>query len=271
MLARRLPTILPPLHRSEALEVARIRSAGGEPVHLLPDKRPFRAPHHSASAAALVGGGSPRPAPGEITRAHRGVLFLDELAEFPASVLDALRQPLEDRRVRIARQAGAIDFPADVVLVACTNPCPCGRGGVECRCAESQRIRYRQRVSGPLLDRFDLRVRVAPPSACAAPGTSSADERARVLRAVHRQEARYRDRPWSRNAQVAAGALATEIVLRGEANDAWMALTDDLALSGRGAARIRRVARTFADLEDRDDVTEDDVALAASLREDVLG
>jgi magnesium chelatase family protein len=271
MLARRLPTILPPLHRAEALEVARIRSAGGEPVHLLPERRPFRAPHHSASAAALVGGGTPRPAPGEITRAHRGVLFLDELAEFPASVLDALRQPLEDRRVRIARQAGAIDFPADVVLVACTNPCPCGRGGVECRCAEPQRIRYRQRVSGPLLDRFDLRVRVAPPSASAAPGQSSADARARVLRAVERQEARYRNRPWSRNAHVAAGVLATDIELRGEAHDAWAALADDLALSGRGAARIRRVARTLADLDDREDVTAGDVTLAASLREDVLG
>jgi magnesium chelatase family protein len=271
MLARRLATILPPLRDGEALEVARIRSAAGEILHALPRRRPFRAPHHTASAVALVGGGSPRPVAGEITRAHRGALFLDELAEFPPSVLDALRQPLEDRRVRIVRQGGSLELPADVVLVACTNPCPCGRGDAECRCAEPQRLRYRQRISGPLLDRFDLRVRVAPPAAGTPRGTPSEVVRARVLGAVARQEARYARRPWARNAHVPAGALAADIPLTGDARAVWETLVEERSLSGRGAARVRRVARTLADLDDRPDVSTDDVELAASLRQDVLG
>lgn len=271
MLARRIATILPPLTAAEALEVARIRSAAGETLGALPRRRPFRAPHHTASAVALVGGGSPRPVAGEITRAHRGALFLDELAEFPPSVLDALRQPLEDRRVRIVRQGGGLSFPADVLLLACTNPCPCGRGGAECRCAEPQRARYRQRISGPLLDRFDLRVRVAPPPAGTPRGPSSAEVRARVLAAVARQDARYAARPWRRNAHVPAGALRDDIPLDGEARAAWHALVEDRSLSGRGAARVRRVARTLADLDDRPDVTAGDVEVAASLRQEVLG
>src|SRR3954468_24090632 len=175
MLARRLGTILAPLCPAEALEVTRIHSAAGEPVAgRLARRRPFRAPHHTASTAALVGGGSGRARPGEITLAHRGVLFLDELGEFAPSALDALRQPLEERAVRISRQGVSLTFPAAFQLVACSNPCPCGSGGNECRCSDAQRERYRRRLSAPLLDRFDLRMRVDAPEADDVAGESSA-------------------------------------------------------------------------------------------------
>ncbi|MGZ8735411.1 MAG: YifB family Mg chelatase-like AAA ATPase, partial [Acidimicrobiia bacterium] len=165
MLARRLPTILPQLTREAALEVTRIHSVAGHApthahthAHTLATTPPFRAPHHTASTAALVGGGSGRPTPGEVTLAHHGVLFLDELGEFAPSTLDALRQPLEDGVVRIARQGTTLAFPARFVLVACTNPCPCGLGVRACRCDRAQRTRYSRRLSAPLLDRFDLRL-----------------------------------------------------------------------------------------------------------------
>ena len=182
MLARRLATILPPLSHPEALEVTRIHSAAGMPLGgQLVRRRPFRAPHHTASTAALVGGGSGRARPGEITLAHRGILFLDELGEFAPTALDALRQPLEERAVRISRQGVSLTFPAAFQLVACTNPCPCGSGGNECRCSDAQRARYRRRLSAPLLDRFDLRVRVDAPESHDEPGESSAEVAAQVL------------------------------------------------------------------------------------------
>ena len=166
MLARRLPTILPPLDPDEAVEVTRIASvAGGRPPDRLATRRPFRAPHHTATTPALVGGGSGRPRPGEVTLAHRGVLFLDELGEFPPVALDALRQPLEEGVVRIARQGASLVFPARFVLVGCTNPCPCGRVASECRCTDFARLRYARRLSAPLLDRFDLRLRITGPTA----------------------------------------------------------------------------------------------------------
>src|SRR5439155_6704991 len=156
---------------------------------------PFRAPHHTASTAALVGGGSGRARPGEITLAHRGVLFLDELGEFAPSSLDALRQPLEERVVRISRQPVSLTFPAAFQLVACSNPCPCGAGAPGCRCSDAQRERYRRRLSAPLLDRFDLRVRVDAPEPDDVPGECSADVAMRVAAAHERQRARYADWP----------------------------------------------------------------------------
>jgi len=270
MLARRLPTILPPLDPDEALEVTRIHSAaGGAPARSLAHDRPFRAPHHTATTAALVGGGSARPRPGEVTLAHRGALFLDELGEFPPSALDALRQPLEERTVRIARQAMSLEFPASFVLVACTNPCPCGLDPAVCRCSDTQRARYRRRLSAPLLDRFDLRVRVSGPSAEDLPGDSSASTAAQVEAAVARQASRLRHTPWRRNAEIPAGAFAAHLRLSPEALAAWRMVVSDHDLTGRGAARVRRVARTLADLDDVEHIRPDDLVLAASLRGDV--
>ncbi len=270
MLARRLGTILPPLSHAEALEVTRIHSAAGEPVAgRLVHARPFRAPHHTASTAALVGGGSGRARPGEITLAHRGVLFLDELGEFAPTALDALRQPLEERAVRISRQPVSLTFPAAFQLVACSNPCPCGAGAQGCRCSEAQRERYRRRLSAPLLDRFDLRVRVDAPEASDVRGESSADVAVRVAAAYERQRARYADWPWSQNAHVAAGAVPRLLALGSDAADAWRELIGERSLTGRGATRIRRVARTLADLDDAPDIDVDHLDRAASMRGDV--
>jgi len=270
MLARRMSTILPPLEPDEALDVTRIQSAaGGRPPDRLVTHRPFRAPHHTATTPALVGGGSRRLRPGEVTLAHRGILFLDELGEFPPTALDALRQPLEERVVRIARQAGSLTFPADFVLVACTNPCPCGLGGPACRCSDQAKARYRRRLSAPLLDRFDLRVRLAGPTPGDGPGETSAETARQVLDAVHRQQWRLRGTPWRRNAHVPAGALGILVRLEPEADEAWRFVIEDNMLTGRGAARVRRVARTLADLRGDEDVSPDDIVLAASMREDV--
>ncbi|MFO7591207.1 MAG: YifB family Mg chelatase-like AAA ATPase [Acidimicrobiia bacterium] len=268
MLARRLTTIAPPLTDDEALEVTRVHSAAGRGATTLIRRPPFRSPHHTASVAALVGGGSGRPTPGEVTLSHRGTLFLDELGEFAPRALDALRQPLEERAVWIARASSTLRFPADFVLVACTNPCPCGLGPPRCCCGDGQRARYRRRLSAPLLDRFDLRVSVRTPEAADVPGEASAAVAVRVLAAVERQRDRLRDTPWRRNAHIPAGALQRLVPLDGPAHDAWVDEIDARRLTGRGAARIRRVARTVADLDNHTSVEPDDIALAALLRED---
>jgi magnesium chelatase family protein len=270
MLARRLPSILAPLDRREALDVTRIHSAAGESVQgRLITRRPFRAPHHTASTASLVGGGSARPRPGEVTLAHRGVLFLDEVGEFAPTALDALRQPLEERVIRISRQHTTLTFPASFQLVASTNPCPCGLGEPECRCSEAQRARYRRRLSAPFLDRFDVRVRVTAPEPRDPRGESSADVRARVLAAVNRQRQRYADWPWSQNAHVPAGAVDRLLPLGRDADCTWRDLIADRLLTGRGAARIRRVARTLADIDDAAHITPAHLESAAVLRSDV--
>ena len=268
MLARRLPTIMPDLDRAEALEVTRIHSAAGTgSPSMLRTRPPFRAPHHSASAVALVGGGSGRVRPGEVTLAHRGVLFLDETPEFPPHVLEALRQPLEERVVRISRASGTIELPADFLLVGCANPCPCGRIERDCRCSDAHRTRYARRLSAPLLDRFDLRLRIE--SAGTEPGPSSVAVRTCVEQALERQRDRLAGTGWRRNAHVPAGALTAMIPLTGDAHTAWVDACRVRRLTGRGAARIRRVARTLADLDDRANVGADDVVRASWLREDV--
>jgi magnesium chelatase family protein len=270
MLAHRLGTILAPLSHAEALEVTRVHSAAGAALGgRLVRARPIRAPHHTASTAALVGGGSGRARPGEITMAHRGVLFLDELGEFAPAALDALRQPLEERAVRISRQATSLTFPAAFQLVACSNPCPCGLGGSECRCTDAQRERYRRRMSAPLLDRFDLRVRVDAPDSDDVAGESSATVAARVVAAYERQRARYADWPWQQNAHVAAGVVNRLLPLGGDAEDVWRELIAERQLTGRGATRIRRVARTLADLDASAEITGDHLEHAAALRGDV--
>ena len=268
MLARRLPTIMAPLDHDAALEATKVHSAAG--LHRGPNLRidpPFRAPHHSASAVALVGGGSARVRPGEISLAHRGALFLDELPEFPLAVLESLRQPLEERAVRISRAAGTLQFPADFLLVACANSCPCGRGARLCSCSDVQRQRYARRLSAPLLDRFDLRLTITE---CGdEPGESSFDVALRVAIAIERQRERFRGTPWRRNAHIPAGALEQLAPLTPPARVAWQHNADLRQLTGRGAARVRRVARTIADLAGREEILPDDIDQATWMREDL--
>jgi magnesium chelatase family protein len=273
MLARRLPGILPPLTREEALEVTRIYSvaglhAGGGLLH----QRPFRSPHHSISASGLVGGGS-RPQPGEASLAHHGVLFLDELSEFPRSTLEALRQPLEDGRVAIVRGQRTRVYPTRFMLVAATNPCPCGFAGDprRCRCTESDIARHRRRLSGPLLDRVDLLCSLQRPPApqlTMPSGTDSEGVRARVVRARAVQSARFAGTGLTCNAQMDTRSLRRFARL-GEAADARARQAYDTeALSARGMHRIVRVARTIADLAGRDEVAPEDVLTALGLRQD---
>jgi magnesium chelatase family protein len=268
MLARRLPTILPPLSDKEAVEVTTIYSVAGRlpPRTGLIWQRPFRAPHHTASAAAIVGGGS-GPRPGEITLAHTGVLFLDELPEFRADVLEVLRQPMEDGAVVIVRAGGAIRFPARFALVAAMNPCPCGYRGDPrraCVCTPAQVHRYLARVSGPLLDRIDLHVEVPrPPTGdllSGPPGESSRVVRARVV--VARRRAAER---------VAAGDPPAGGLRRwGPVDEAALvfvrAAADRLALGGRAAERVLRVARAIADLDASEHVGAPHVAEALQYR-----
>jgi magnesium chelatase family protein len=271
MLARRLPSILPPLTRSEAIEVTRIHSVAGVHADGLISRRPFRAPHHTISPSGLAGGGSP-PRPGEATLAHHGVLFLDELSEFQRPSLDALRQPLEDGSVTIVRGQRSLEFPSRFMLVAATNPCPCGYAGVDerCTCGEVELRRHRRRLSGPLLDRLDLLVDVGRPAAeelRAEPRTSSARTLARVAEARERQRRRLAGSAARCNGEMDVGLVCSRVRLDG---DAELELGRAYAvgmLSARGRHRVLRVARTIADLSRRERVTRDDVLLALSLRQ----
>jgi magnesium chelatase family protein len=275
MLARRMPTILPALTEEEALEVIAVHSVAGElgPDTPLPPPRPFRAPHHTVSGAGLIGGGSV-PRPGEVSLAHRGVLFLDELLELPRYVLDALRQPLEEGRVVIARAVGAIAYPARFTLVAATNPCPCGRAGDPrggCRCPATAIARYRGRVSGPLADRIDIHITIGAVAVreLGTPGAadSSADIRARVEAARSRQRARYRDLPGvTCNAEVAGRWLDARSPVESAARELLSSAAERLALSARGYHRVLRVARSFADLAAEPAVTPPAIAEALRYR-----
>jgi magnesium chelatase family protein len=272
MLARRLPTILPPLSTEEALEVTRIYSVAGllPPTGGLVRQRPFRSPHHTTSAAALAGGG-PVPRPGEVTLAHRGVLFLDELAEFHRDALEALRQPLEDGVVTVARVQSTITFPARLMLVGAMNPCPCGHRGDghrECLCTPAQIARYLGRISGPLLDRIDLHVEVPRVSAAdllaAGPAESSSQVRARVIAARAMQVRRY-------GTARTNGALSPRQVRRhcrlDEEGRAFLQRAmERLGLSARAHDRVLRVARTIADLDGSDAITTAHLAEAVQYR-----
>ena len=253
MLARRLPGILPALSDDAALETALIRSA----VHTLDVKRihvaPFRSPHHTATSAGMVGGGNP-VRPGELTLAHRGVLFLDELPEFDRRVLEALREPLEDRSVHLVRAGAVRRFPADFLLVAAMNPCPCGYHGLgdgRCRCPVQRRDAYRQRISGPMIDRFDMRVYLRPvPAECLLSdggGESSAAVRSRVDAARARQHARYG--AGLLNGEVPDARLRQAVGYRRRERLFLLRLVTTYKLTARASRRLERVARTIADLE----------------------
>ncbi len=249
MLAQRLPGLLPPLAGHDALEAAAIAQLAQPRTPLL-GARPFRSPHHSASAAALIGGGA-RPRPGEITLAHSGVLFLDELPEFSRPVLEALREPLETGRVAIARAAQSIEYPARVQLVAAMNPCKCGWFGHatrRCLCAPDQVTQYRARISGPLLDRIDLHVEVPalPPDwADGPPGEASEDVRARVALARERQQ----QRQGTVNASLDTAGIAAHCRADEAGHQFWKQTMARLGWSARAAHRVLRVARTLADME----------------------
>jgi magnesium chelatase family protein len=275
MLARRLPSVLPALSEDEALAVLAIRSVAGLATHACEAAvaRPFRAPHHTISGAGLVGGGS-LPRPGEVSLAHHGVLFLDELLEFPRHVLDGLRQPLEDGQVVVARAAQAITFPARFTLVGATNPCPCGRAGEPeqtCSCAPSDVARYRGRLSGPLLDRIDIHVPVGavPPHALGARGTGEASSvvRARVESARAAQRRRYAGlQSVQINAQVGGRWLDTEGGVQADARKLLVSAAEQLGLSARAYHRVLKVARTIADLDEAREVAAAHVAEALRFR-----
>ena len=274
MLARRLPTILPPLTDSEALEVLAIQSVAGVIASsgLRRVTRPFRAPHHSLSVAALIGGGS-TPRPGEVSLAHHGVLFLDELQEMPRARLDALRQPMEDGRVLIARAQQAVVFPARFALVGAMNPCPCGFTGDPtrpCTCAVADVLKHRSRVSGPLADRIDMTVHVPALSLHAlasrqAPATSAA-VRERVVLARSLQDERYAASGIRCNGQASGRWIERHTRLAPDAHSLLVASAERAGLSARGFHRVLKVARTIADLEGSPEVRREHVGEAVYFR-----
>jgi magnesium chelatase family protein len=273
MLARRLPGILPPPTFEEALEVTQVHSAAGIGGGRLATERPFRAPHHTISAQGLVGGGAGRPMPGEITLAHRGVLFLDELPEFGRAAVDALRQPLEEGRVEIMRGQRTIEFPANAMVVAACNRCPCARAPDKCSCTGAELRRYLRRLSAPLLDRIDLVCQVeAVPTAGLADmgrrrsGSSSLDVRRRVMAARQRQRKRLRGTHAFCNGDMDGPLTRRQVPLDDMLAGRLLAARDRVNLTGRGLDRVLRVARTIADLALREHVRAQDLDEALSYR-----
>ena len=274
MIARRISTILPLLQRDEAIETTRIHSVAG----LLGDQplvqqRPFRAPHHTCSSMGLVGGGS-CPRPGEVSLAHNGVLFLDELPEFQRASLEALRQPIEDGQVTIVRSRQSLTFPAAFMLVAAMNPCPCGYRGSSvrtCTCGEREALRYISRVSGPLLDRFDLFVQATPVHAREMIGgveaESSAAIRARVVEARQRQERRFARTSIHCNAQMNGRQLRRHVPLDAPSRELLERYAEAHGLSGRALHRACKVARTVADLEGSETVSAEHLSLALAMQQ----
>jgi len=275
MLAKRLPTILPPLTLQEALETTKIHSVAGKlPENsTLISKRPFRSPHHTISDVALVGGGG-SPQPGEISLAHNGVLFLDELPEFKRTVLEVMRQPMEERRVTISRAKIAIDFPASFMLIASMNPCPCGfynHPEKECTCPPGAVQKYLNKISGPLLDRIDLHVEVTPVAFNELSSVKfqekSCDIRNRVIKARDMQAKRYQDHPGIYcNAQMTSKLLKEICVINTVGQNLLKTAMEKLNLSARAYDRILKVARTIADLSQAEEIKPEFLAEAIQYR-----
>ncbi len=274
MLAKALPGILPQMQYQEALEVTQIYSVAG----LLPadsgmvKSRPFRAPHHTTSAPALIGGGS-HPRPGEISLAHRGVLFLDEIAEFPKFVLENLRQPLEDGVIRVSRAASSVEFPANIIMIAALNPCPCGNlgnGDRECTCTMSQLSNYRKKLSGPLLDRIDLHIEV--PYIHVSEYKEEAQEsslavRKRVEQARNLQKIRFGQTRLVTNSEMSPKHMKKLVRFDADAEDFLMQAVTKLKLSTRGYYKVKKIACTIADLAGSDRVTYNHLIESLQFRE----
>jgi len=271
LLARQIAALMPDLSYEEALSASRIHSVAGLLDGGLLRQRPFRAPHHTVSTAGLVGGGR-LPRPGEVSLAHQGVLFLDELAEFARGTLEALRQPIEDGWLEIARAAGRARFPSEVLLVGANNPCPCGWHGVEgrCRCPRAARERYAARVSGPLRDRFDITVemRPVPPQVLVEGGEPPpfSEDAVRIARSRQIRRSREAQTSSAWNARIPAARLPDAACPDAGARKALVRGGETMQLSGRGLHRCLRVARTIADLRDADSVERRDIAAALSMR-----
>ena len=274
MLARRLPTIMPPMSLEEIIETSRIYSVAGLTSEVPVVQRPFRAPHSTSSDAAVIGGGN-TVKPGEVSLAHNGVLFMDEFPEFKRSVLEALRQPLEDRRVTVSRASGSYTFPADFILVAASNPCPCGFYGFSdgknyCRCSPVQIKRYRSKLSGPIMDRLDLKVNVPavkPEEFKNSESEPSERIRERVIKAYEIQQRRFKELKISFNGQMGRREIKKFCRLELEAEELLNRAVSSLGLSARAYDRVLKVSRTIADLEGSDLILAHHVAEALSYRD----
>ncbi len=274
LLATAIPSILPKLTMEEALEITKIYSVSGKlnQVEGLVTRRPFRSPHHSASVAALVGGGS-WPRPGEISLAHRGVLFLDEFGEFPRAVLESLRQPLENGEISVSRSSGHMVFPAQFILVAAMNPCPCGYLGdseKSCVCTAGQVLAYRKKISGPILDRIDLHIDVPRLTYARLSGEKKTESseivQARVEKARERQVCRFANHSLVSNSEMSPAITRQTCVLDKPSAVLMQRAVDKLNISARAYFRVLKISRTIADLAQRDGITADDVAEALQYR-----
>jgi magnesium chelatase family protein len=275
MLAKRIPTIIPPLTLDEAIETTKIHSIAGllDAEESFVSRRPFRDPHHTISDIGLLGGGT-FPNPGEVSLAHNGVLFLDELPEFKRSALEVMRQPLEDGKVTVSRAAGSVTFPSEFMLVAAMNPCPCGYFGDlkrECRCGPVQVQRYRQRISGPLLDRIDLHIEVPAVEyrdvASERAEEGSAAIRERIGRGRELQQHRFqKDAKVNCNARMATRQLKQHCKLSQDSQELIRVAMNELNLSARAYDRILKVSRTIADLDGQTDIAPEHVSEAIQYR-----
>lgn len=273
MISQRIPTILPDMTLEEAIEVTKIYSVAGaldENTNLIA-QRPFRTPHHSASAVSIVGGGS-KARPGEISLAHNGVLFLDEFPEYRKDVIEAMRQPLEDKRITVTRTAASYTYPCNSMLVVALNPCKCGYygdGSNRCRCSETEVKKYLSKISGPMLDRIDIQLEAAPVKYAdlkAMKGESSADIKKRVNAAREIQKERYKKESITTNAQLSGSLIEKYCVIGEKENKMLKNAFESLGLTARAYTRILKVARTIADCDGRDGINEMDIAEAIGYR-----